>query len=124
MCFARPKRRADQSAAMVQFLRDMGETTGKKVKTVALVYENTDMGQSVSTVWKKYCEQYGFKVVLDESYPHGSTDLTPLMIKLKRFKPDAVLNASYVSDMILLTKTAADMRFDCMAWISKWRWRT
>jgi branched-chain amino acid transport system substrate-binding protein len=116
--FRATQKASDQSAAMVQFLRDMGETTGKKVKTVALVYENTDWGQAASQVWKKYCEQYGFKIVLDESYPHGSTDLTPLMIKLKRFKPDAVLNVSYISDMILLAKTAADMRFECMAWVS------
>lgn len=116
--FRATQKASDQSAAMVQFLHDMGKTTGKKVKTVALVYENTDWGQAASQVWKSSCEQYGFKIVLDESYPHGSTDLTPLVIKLKRFKPDAVLNVSYISDMILLTKTAADMRFECMAWVS------
>jgi branched-chain amino acid transport system substrate-binding protein len=109
---------SDQSAAMVNFLKDAGERKGKKVKTVALVYENTDWGQASSQVWKKYCEQYGFQVVLDESYPNGSTDLTPVVIKLKRFKPDAVLNVSYISDMILLVKTAADMKFECMAWVS------
>jgi len=115
----RPTQKAShQSAAMVDFLYDIGQKTGKKAKSVALVYENTGWGQASAKTWKKYCVKYGFNIVLDESYPHAATDLTPILIKLKRAKPDAVLNVSYISDMILLVKTAADLRFNCMGWIS------
>jgi branched-chain amino acid transport system substrate-binding protein len=114
----RPTQKAThQSGAMVKFLHDMGEETGEKVKTVAFIYENTDYGQASATVWKNSCEKYGFKVLLDESYPHAATDLTPVLIKLKRAKPDAILNAAYISDMILLVKGAADLKFECMAWV-------
>lgn len=114
----RPTQKAShQSGAMVDFLHAMGEKTGKRVNTVALVYENTDWGQASAKVWKKKCEEYGFDIVLDESYPHAATDLTPVMIKLKKADPDAVLNVSYISDMILLVNTAADLQFECMAWV-------
>ena len=107
----------EQAGAMVKFLYDMGVVTGKKVSKVALLYENTDYGQACATIWKAACKKYEFEIALDESYPHASTDLTPVVIKLKRAKPDAVLNAAYISDMILLIKGLADMQFDCMAWV-------
>ena len=114
----RPTQKAShQSGAMVDFLHAMGEKTGKKVKTVAFLHENTDWGQASAKVWKKKCEEYGFEVVLDESYPHAATDLTPVVIKLKRANPDAILNVSYISDMILLVNATADLQFECMAWV-------
>lgn len=116
--FRPTQKSSHQSGAMVDFLKSMGEQSGKKIKKVALVYENTAYGQSNVPVWKRKCEEHGFEIILNEGYPHGSTDLTPIMIKLKRAKPDAVLNSSYISDMILLVKSAADVQFECVAWVS------
>jgi branched-chain amino acid transport system substrate-binding protein len=107
-----------QNSAAVRFVDEMGRKTRKEVKTIALVYENTDYGQDSARVWKEHFKRYDFKIVLDEAYPHGSTDLTPVVIKLKNIKPDAVFNVSYISDIILLAKTVADLKFECKAWIA------
>ena len=96
----------------------MGQKLGDPINTVALIYENTDWGQSSAKIWKDSCKKYGMKIVLDEAYPHGSTDLTPVVIKLKKSKPDAVLNSSYISDIILFVKTMADLEFRCKAWVT------
>jgi branched-chain amino acid transport system substrate-binding protein len=114
----RPTQKAThQASAQVDYLTYMGKKTGKEVKTVALLYENTDFGQGNAKVWKEFCAKYGFKIVLDEPYPHASTDLTPVVMKLKDKKPDAVLNSSYLSDIILLVKAVADLKFRYIAWV-------
>jgi branched-chain amino acid transport system substrate-binding protein len=87
---------------------EIGKQTGKLVRTVGLLYENTDFGQSSAKAWKQYAKKYDFQVVLDEPYPHGTTDITPTIIKFKNADPDAVLTVSYVSDIILIVKALAE----------------
>lgn len=100
---------------MIFFLRDMGNKTGNPIKTVAVAYENTDYGRSVAEGAKKYAKEVGFEVTLDEPYPAGATDLTPVVLKLKKAAPDAVIFVSYVSDAILLTNTIASQAFRAKA---------
>ena len=55
------------------------------------------------------------KIVVDESYPNSTTDLTPVVLKLKAAKPEGIFYCSYVSDAILLIKTIAEMEVDAKA---------
>jgi branched-chain amino acid transport system substrate-binding protein len=99
------------SRDIIKFFAEMGKQTGKPVKTLGLLYENTDFGQSSAKNWKKYAAEYGFQIILDESYPHGTTDISPVIIKFKNANPDAVLNVSYVSDIILIVKAIAENKW-------------
>ncbi len=103
---------------MLGFLSDMSKMTGKPVKTLGFLYENTEWGQSSAKSWHKYSKEYGFEVILDEPYPTGTTDITPVIIKFKQKNPDAVVNVSYISDIILIVKTMAENRWAPKAFIS------
>ncbi|MGD8369340.1 MAG: ABC transporter substrate-binding protein [Desulfobacterales bacterium] len=92
------------------FLKDMQEEFGEKVKTVAFVYENGDWGKGFAGQWEKLAKQAGYKVVLDEPYPSTTTDLSPVVQKIRRARPDVLLLVSNAADAILLTNTMAEYR--------------
>jgi len=100
------------------FIDEMGKKTGKHAETAALIYENTDWGQSTAEGWKEEAPKYGIEIVLDEPYPHTAPDLTPVIIKLKKSEADVALFVSYVADAILLANTIAEMKVDTLAFIS------
>ncbi|WP_442902120.1 ABC transporter substrate-binding protein [Flexistipes sp.] len=91
------------------FLDDMQKEFDVDVKRVAFVYENGDWGTGFAEKWRKLAEDRGYDIVLDEPYPSTASDLTPVVIKLKRVNPDVVFLVSNASDAILLTNTIAEM---------------
>ncbi|BBO87201.1 ABC transporter substrate-binding protein [Desulfosarcina ovata] len=101
----------------IEFIDRMGKLSGKTVKTLGLLYENSDWGVSSAALWKKYAEKYGFEVVMDEAYPANSATLDPVVRKIKRHKPDALLFASYTSDAILLAKGVAQQKINPMVYM-------
>jgi branched-chain amino acid transport system substrate-binding protein len=92
------------------FLKDMQTEFGTKVETLAFVYENGDWGKGFATQWKKLAEAAGYKVVLDEPYPSTTTDLSPVVQKIKRANPDVLMLVSNAADAILLTNTIAEYK--------------
>ena len=98
----------------LDILKWLGESTGKMVKTVAMLYEDTLWGQSTAKTWKKEIPGYGFELVGDFPYSKAATDVSPTITKLKGLKPDAVLQISYTTDAILVTRTMFELDFNCM----------
>jgi branched-chain amino acid transport system substrate-binding protein len=92
------------------FLKDMKAEFGTELKTVAFVYENGDWGTGFAAQWKKLAQEAGFEVVLDEPYPSTATDLTPVVNKIRRAKPDVLLLTSNAADAVLMTNTLADYK--------------
>ncbi|WP_353117024.1 ABC transporter substrate-binding protein [Nitratidesulfovibrio sp.] len=92
------------------FLKDMQKEFGGTLSTVAFVYENGDWGTGFAAQWKELVKASGMQVVLDEPYSSSSTDLTPLVNKIRRAKPDVLLLVSNAADAILLTNTLADYK--------------
>ncbi|GAK60508.1 extracellular ligand-binding receptor [Candidatus Vecturithrix granuli] len=105
------------SREQIAFLDRMGKLTGKPVKTLGLLYENTDWGESTAESWEKYAEEFGFDVVLNEEYPANSATLQPVVLKIKQAKPDVLLFASYTSDAILLAKGIAEQKIDVKVYV-------
>ncbi len=93
------------------FLKDLEKSKGKKVQTVALLYENTEFGSNAGKYLKKYAEEFGYKVVADVSYSANATDVTSEVGTLIKSKPDVLMHASYITDAILFTKTFKEMGF-------------
>lgn len=93
------------------FLKDLEKKMGKKVQTVALLYENTEFGSNVGKAAKKYAQEFGYKVVADISYPANATDVTSEVGILIKSKPDVLMHASYITDAILFTKSFKEMGF-------------
>lgn len=100
-----------------KFIKEMAEKSGIPVRTAACVYENTAWGQGALRGWEKYLPEVGVQIVLKEAYPSKSSDLTPVVLKVKQANPDVVLMVSYVSDAALLTNTFAEHKVKPLAFI-------
>lgn len=100
------------------FLKDMEKEFNTTVKKLAFVYENGDWGQGFAGQWKKLAKEGGYKVVLDEPYPSTATDLSPVVQKIRRAKPDVLMLVSNAADAILLTNTLAEYKVELKAIIA------
>jgi branched-chain amino acid transport system substrate-binding protein len=100
------------------FLEDMKKEFGISVKKLAFVYENGDWGKGIAGQWKKLAKEGGYEVVLDEPYPSTSTDLSPVVQKIRRSRADVLMLVSNAADAILLTNTLAEYKVKLKAIIS------
>ncbi|MFZ1201214.1 MAG: ABC transporter substrate-binding protein [Desulfobacterales bacterium] len=92
------------------FLKDIQQEFKTEIKTLAFVYENGDWGQGFAGQWRALAEKNGYKIVLDEPYPSTATDLSPVVQKIRRARPDVLMLVSNAADAILLTNTLADYK--------------
>ena len=92
-----------------EFLKDLEAQKGEKVKTVALIYENTEFGSNVAKMQRNYAKEFGYDVVADIAYPANATDVTSEVGKIISARPDVVMHAAYITDAILFTKTFKEM---------------
>jgi branched-chain amino acid transport system substrate-binding protein len=100
------------------FLKDMEAEFNTKVKKLAFVYENGDWGKGFAEQWVKLAKAAGYEVVLDEPYPSTATDLSPVVQKIRRARPDVLLLVSNAADAILLTNTLAEYKVSLKAIIA------
>lgn len=89
----------------VAFIKSLAEQTGTDVKTWAIVYESSSWGQGALTALQQYIPEAGMEIVLEEPYNTGTTDLTPVVLKVKEKNPDVVLMVAYVSEAALMTNS-------------------
>jgi len=92
---------ARDQIAFCQALPKMG---GPTIKTVALLHEDTDFGQSTSKGQLQYAAEAGIKVVANVAYPASSADVTTQVSKVKAANPDIVLTTTYLNDSILIAQ--------------------
>ena len=93
----------------MQMVRDLGEAQGEAIKTVAILYEDTEGGQTWATGIREGAAKYGMDIVFDEGYPAGSTDFTTPITKVKAAEADAFLIFAYTSESILIAQAVQDM---------------
>lgn len=93
-----------------KFMQDLKTEFNVPIETVAFVYENGDWGTGFAEKWKALAKEAGYQVVLDEPYPSTATDLTAVVIKIKRANPDVLLLVSNAADAILLSNTLAEYK--------------
>jgi len=62
--------------------------------TVAVIYVNTDFGRSGHDIFKKKFESMGGKIVAEESYIDGDTDMRTQLSKIKQSNPQAIYLAT------------------------------
>jgi branched-chain amino acid transport system substrate-binding protein len=100
------------------FLKDIQEEFKTEIKTLAFVYENGDWGKGFAGQWRALAEKNGYKIVLDEPYPSTATDMSPVVQKIRRARPDVLMLVSNAADAILLTNTLADYKVKLKAIIA------
>jgi branched-chain amino acid transport system substrate-binding protein len=97
---------AVQAKDYFEFLADLVRQGRAKVKTIALIHENTLWGEEFAKSAKRYFADYPqFTLVADISYANGTTDLTSEVQRLTVARPDVVIHACYDAEAILLAKT-------------------
>lgn len=108
---------ADQQI-LLNFLLDMGNRMQRKVQTIAIVFDSSEGAQIPAEFSRRFIKEANakksanLKIVYDESFPFGATDLNPVVLKLRNARPDVIMLISAgVTDATLLAKTMAMQRF-------------
>ena len=83
---------------------------GKEPKDlrVAIVHEDGAYGVDVGKGDEAGSKKYGFNVVLNEGYSITAPDLSSLVTKLKRARPDVIFHTGYNPDITLLLRQARE----------------
>ncbi|SJZ85651.1 branched-chain amino acid transport system substrate-binding protein [Enhydrobacter aerosaccus] len=101
---------ADFAKAYSTFLKEQ-QAAGRKVDSIALVHENTEYGNSVSSVISDAFKKDGLNITMNVAYSANSTDVQPQVLQLKEKNPDVVIFVSYTSDAILYAKTMKEVNW-------------
>jgi branched-chain amino acid transport system substrate-binding protein len=96
-------------ATQVEFLKWLNDKYKLGIKDVAVVYENSGYGVSTAGGVKDFVTKGGFNLVLYEAYPHGFTDASSLVTKVKASKAQALFPVAYTTDAKLIISTMNQM---------------
>jgi len=75
---------------------------------VAIVHEDGAYGVDVGKSDEAGSKKHGFNIVLNEGYSITAPDLSALVTKLKRAKPDVIFHTGYNPDITLLLRQARE----------------
>jgi branched-chain amino acid transport system substrate-binding protein len=89
----------DYAAAMIGFLKSHGAP-----KTLAIIYESTNFGQSNAAAMRKAAAASGMTMVDEEAYSAGSPSYSPMLQRVKEKKPEILYFASYLLDATTLMR--------------------
>ncbi len=91
---------------------------GKEPKDlrVAIIHEDGAYGVDVSKGNEEGAKKAGFNIVLKEGYAATAPDLSPLVTKLKRARPDVVFHTGYNPDITLFLRQSREqgLRFSAL----------
>jgi branched-chain amino acid transport system substrate-binding protein len=97
--------------ASCSFLNEQAKARlGKDPKDVkvAIIHEDGPYGSGVAAGNESACKKYGMQVVLKEGYAATAPDLSPMVTKLKRARPDVILHTGYNPDITLFLRQSKE----------------
>src|SRR5690606_22211740 len=77
----------------------------QKIQKIAIMYEDTAYGTSQAAGLRAAAKEAKVEIVLDEAYPLGIADVTPLINKLRASEAQIVFPVSYLNDSLLIIRT-------------------
>jgi branched-chain amino acid transport system substrate-binding protein len=92
--------------SLVAFLKELG------VKTAVIIHNADLHGIEYAGYTAPLIKKAGIKVLLNEGYPLGAKDLSPLLKKVKALNPDAFLGFSYPDETWLITRQSIEIAFN------------
>jgi branched-chain amino acid transport system substrate-binding protein len=81
----------------IQIATLLAHARSKNLKKVALITDNTDLGQLLGKFFKAGLEKSGIQVVADEVVVRGATTASPQMQKIRAANPDAMFMAGVLT---------------------------
>jgi branched-chain amino acid transport system substrate-binding protein len=82
---------------------------------VAIIHEDGPYGVGVASGNEAQCKKHGLNIVLKEGYSANAPDLSSLVTKLKRARPDVLLHTGYNPDITLFLRQAKEQGFKVKA---------
>lgn len=106
----------DQTESMefVEVMHWLEKSRAAEIKTVGIIYENSEFGKHAADEGKKAARDGGYQVVADVAFSPGATNLNSEVRTLKAKNPDVVYGACLGGDYTLWVRTMKQM-----AWIPK-----
>jgi branched-chain amino acid transport system substrate-binding protein len=94
----------------VKYTLAIAEAAGSKIEKLAIMYEDTAYGTAQSRGLRRAAKDANLEIVMDEAYPLGITDATPLINKLRASGAQAVFPLSYLNDSLFIIRTMRQQR--------------
>jgi len=94
----------DYAKTTIAFLKANGAP-----KTIAIVYENTNFGQSNMKAMQAAAKEAGMNVVAVESYEAKSPDYKAVLQRVKQANPDVIYYCSYLLDATTLMRQTREV---------------
>lgn len=106
----RPTVHSDQyGEGSIMFLAEHCERTTRIAPNafkIGIIYEDGPYGVGVATALEANARRVGMPIVLKEGYSATAPDLSTLVTKLRRERPDAILQVGYNPDITLFLRQA------------------
>jgi len=96
--------------AQVNYTLAIAEAAGSKIDKIAIMYEDTAYGVAQTRGLRRAAKDANIEVVMDEPYPLGINDATPLINKLRASGAQAVFPLSYLNDSLFIIRTMRQQR--------------
>ena len=89
------------------------ESAHKKagLKTIALIYPDTEFSREVAAGVRAKAAEYGMQVVFDEQYPLDSTEFSDIVRRMVPTRPELLIGATYLNDSIAFVREAKKQQF-------------
>jgi len=81
----------------IQIATLLSHARAKQLKRVALISDNSDLGQLLAKFFRAGLEKSGIQVVVEELVPRGVTSAEPQMQKIRAANPDALFMAGVLT---------------------------
>jgi branched-chain amino acid transport system substrate-binding protein len=95
----------------IQFATLLAHARSKGLKKVALITDNSDLGQLLGKFFRAGLEKSGIQVVAEEVVPRGATTATPQMQKIRAANPEAMFLAGVLTaENVLILKSYRELR--------------
>jgi branched-chain amino acid transport system substrate-binding protein len=96
--------------AQLSYTLELAKAAGTGIEKIAIMYEDTAYGTSQATGIRAAAKSANVEIVMDDAYPLGITDATPLINKLRTSGAQAVFPVSYLNDSMLIIRTMRQQR--------------
>src|SRR5688500_5001864 len=94
----------------IQIATLLAHARSKNLKRVALITDNSDLGQLLGRFFKGGLEKSGIQVVAEEVVPRGATTASPQMQKIRAAKPEAMFMAGVLTaENVLILKAYREL---------------
>ncbi len=96
---------AIESKEFVEYIEYLNKEKKAGIKTLGVIYENTEFGKHAAEEAHKAAKEAGLKLVADVPFNNGATNLNSEVQTLKAANPDAVFGAALGGDYSLWVRT-------------------